>query len=227
MKPERGQIVVTERVAAVPASSRRYRCARPTRATVMTGDPEGGEHRPGRLRPLASAPPEPSAPSASSPAGSAERRAGPESDPRHDAGRLSDLRRIRNASRRLHRVLPFRRHAIPPITPLTIAPMMLNAGALDKSLVAPFSARRFHNSRGWLRRGLRFRSSSTASQRWRASGDTVAVACSPAAGIGIAAPRRSPGPRAPYRMMGVRSDRLVTIDGVGSRQACLSRCMPA
>ncbi|MFO1085557.1 MAG: (2Fe-2S)-binding protein [Reyranellaceae bacterium] len=53
------------------------------------------------------------------------------------------------------------------------------------------------------------------------SGDTVAAALL-AAGIGHC--RTTPvtgAPRAPYCMMGVCFDCLVTIDGVGSRQACL------
>jgi sarcosine oxidase subunit alpha len=54
-----------------------------------------------------------------------------------------------------------------------------------------------------------------------ASGDTVAAALL-AAGIGHC--RTTPvtgAPRAPYCLMGVCFDCLVTIDGVGSRQACL------
>ena len=53
------------------------------------------------------------------------------------------------------------------------------------------------------------------------SGDTVAAALL-AAGIGNC--RTTPvtgAPRAPYCLMGVCFDCLVTIDGVGSRQACL------
>ena len=52
-------------------------------------------------------------------------------------------------------------------------------------------------------------------------GDTVAAALL-AAGIGHC--RTTPvtgAPRAPYCLMGVCFDCLVTIDGVGSRQACL------
>lgn len=54
-----------------------------------------------------------------------------------------------------------------------------------------------------------------------AAGDTVAAALL-AAGVGVF--RKAPvggGPRAPYCMMGVCFDCLVTIDGVGNRQACL------
>jgi len=54
-----------------------------------------------------------------------------------------------------------------------------------------------------------------------AAGDTVAAALL-AAGIGVF--RKAPvggGARAPYCMMGVCFDCLVTIDGVGNRQACL------
>jgi sarcosine oxidase subunit alpha len=53
------------------------------------------------------------------------------------------------------------------------------------------------------------------------SGDTVAAALL-SAGIGHC--RTTPvtgAPRAPYCLMGVCFDCLVTIDGVGSRQACL------
>ena len=53
------------------------------------------------------------------------------------------------------------------------------------------------------------------------SGDTVAAALLAA---GIEHCRTTPvtgAPRAPYCLMGVCFDCLVTIDGVGSRQACL------
>jgi len=53
------------------------------------------------------------------------------------------------------------------------------------------------------------------------AGDTVAAALLAA---GIAHCRTTPvseTPRAPYCLMGVCFDCLVTIDGVGSRQACL------
>ncbi len=53
------------------------------------------------------------------------------------------------------------------------------------------------------------------------SGDTVAAALLAA---GIERCRTTPvtgAPRAPYCLMGVCFDCLVTIDGVGSRQACL------
>ena len=52
-------------------------------------------------------------------------------------------------------------------------------------------------------------------------GDTVAAAL---IGAGVLACRTSPvsgAPRAPYCMMGVCFDCLVTIDGVANRQACL------
>ena len=52
-------------------------------------------------------------------------------------------------------------------------------------------------------------------------GDTVATALL-AAGIGrFRTTPVSGAPRAPYCLMGVCFDCLVTIDGVGSRQACL------
>jgi D-hydroxyproline dehydrogenase subunit gamma len=55
------------------------------------------------------------------------------------------------------------------------------------------------------------------------AGDSVAAALLAA---GIVACRTNPvgeAPRAPYCMMGVCFDCLVTIDGQGSRQACLVR----
>jgi D-hydroxyproline dehydrogenase subunit gamma len=54
-------------------------------------------------------------------------------------------------------------------------------------------------------------------------GDSVAAAL---LGAGIAPCRTTPvsgAPRAPYCMMGVCFDCLVTIDGVGNRQGCLVR----
>ncbi len=55
------------------------------------------------------------------------------------------------------------------------------------------------------------------------AGDSVAAALLAA---GIVSCRTTPvsgAPRAPYCMMGVCFDCLVTIDGVGNRQACLVR----
>jgi len=55
------------------------------------------------------------------------------------------------------------------------------------------------------------------------AGDSVAAALLAA---GITACRTTPvsgAPRAPYCMMGVCFECLVAIDGVGSRQACLTR----
>ncbi len=55
------------------------------------------------------------------------------------------------------------------------------------------------------------------------AGDSVAAALLAA---GVVACRTTPvsgAPRAPYCMMGVCFDCLVTVDGVGSRQACLIR----
>src|SRR5215469_5151520 len=57
-------------------------------------------------------------------------------------------------------------------------------------------------------------------------GDSVAAALLAA---GIAACRATPvsgAPRAPYCMMGVCFECLVTIDDVGSRQACMTRVRP-
>ncbi len=58
-------------------------------------------------------------------------------------------------------------------------------------------------------------------------GDTVAAALL-AAGIGHC--RTTPvsgASRAPYCLMGVCFDCLVTVDGIGSRQGCLIRCTTA
>ena len=55
------------------------------------------------------------------------------------------------------------------------------------------------------------------------AGDTVAAALLAA---GVVVCRTTPVgdvPRAPYCLMGVCFDCLVTIDGMGSRQACLTR----
>lgn len=55
------------------------------------------------------------------------------------------------------------------------------------------------------------------------AGDTLAAAL---LANGILACRATPvsgAPRAPYCMMGVCFDCLVTVDGVGNRQACLLR----
>lgn len=55
------------------------------------------------------------------------------------------------------------------------------------------------------------------------AGDSLAAALLAA---GIVACRTTPvsgAPRAPYCMMGICFECLVTIDGVGSRQACLAR----
>ena len=54
-------------------------------------------------------------------------------------------------------------------------------------------------------------------------GDSVAAALLAA---GVVACRTTPvsgAPRAPYCMMGICFECLVTIDGIGSRQACLAR----
>ncbi len=54
-----------------------------------------------------------------------------------------------------------------------------------------------------------------------AAGDTVAAAL---LAVGVGSFRKAPvggGARAPYCMMGVCFDCLVTVDGVGNRQACL------
>jgi predicted molibdopterin-dependent oxidoreductase YjgC len=53
------------------------------------------------------------------------------------------------------------------------------------------------------------------------NGDTVAAAMLAAGSGRFRTTPVSGAPRAPYCMMGVCFDCLVTIDGVGSRQACL------
>lgn len=52
-------------------------------------------------------------------------------------------------------------------------------------------------------------------------GDTVAAALLAAGIVSIRTTVISGAPRAPYCMMGACFDCLVTIDGVGNRQACL------
>ena len=54
-----------------------------------------------------------------------------------------------------------------------------------------------------------------------ASGDTVAAALFAAGNESCRTTPISGAPRAPYCMMGVCFDCLVTIDGVGNRQGCL------
>ena len=54
-----------------------------------------------------------------------------------------------------------------------------------------------------------------------APGDSVAAALLAAAVVACRTTVVSGTPRAPYCMMGVCFDCLVTIDGVGNRQACL------
>lgn len=56
-----------------------------------------------------------------------------------------------------------------------------------------------------------------------ASGDTVAAALFAAGFDHCRTTPVSGAPRAPYCMMGVCFDCLVTIDGVGNRQGCLVR----
>lgn len=55
------------------------------------------------------------------------------------------------------------------------------------------------------------------------AGDSVAAALLAAGIISCRTTPVSGAPRAPYCMMGVCFDCLVTIDGVGNRQACLVR----
>ncbi len=54
-------------------------------------------------------------------------------------------------------------------------------------------------------------------------GDSVAAALLAAGILGCRTTPVSGAPRAPYCMMGVCFECLVTIDGTGSRQACLTR----
>ena len=53
--------------------------------------------------------------------------------------------------------------------------------------------------------------------------DSVAAALLAAGMVACRTTPVSATPRAPYCMMGVCFDCLVTIDGIGSRQACLTR----
>lgn len=55
------------------------------------------------------------------------------------------------------------------------------------------------------------------------AGDTVAAAMLEAGMVTCRTTPVSGAPRSPYCMMGVCFDCLVTIDGVGNRQACLVR----
>ena len=143
MRPERGQIVVTERLRPFlhyPVVTLRQT----DEGTVMIGDskeesidpdrPDAGRQRHrGRAR---------GAPCSRCCANVNVVRTW-SAHPGHDPGRLSDLRRV---ARRIPAPSPSA--AIPASRSranhaLTIAPMIAR-GALDKSLVAPFSARRFH-----------------------------------------------------------------------------------
>ncbi len=110
MQPERGQIVVTERLR--PFLRHPVVTLRQTdEGTVMIGDskeertdPAGLTHGRQRHRGRARGAPVPAA-------GQRQRRAHLERHPRDDPGRLPDLRRIGKPSRRLHGVLPFGRDA--------------------------------------------------------------------------------------------------------------------
>lgn len=57
-------------------------------------------------------------------------------------------------------------------------------------------------------------------------GDSVAAALLAAGTVSCRTTPVSGAPRAPYCMMGVCFDCLVTIDGVGNRQGCLVRIRP-
>ena len=136
------------------------------------------------------------------------------------AGRLPDLRPIGDPSRRLRRLLPLRRHAGRQST--------RRARADDRARPTRRERRR-RLQRPEVRCSRRLRDTEAqavditvdgrpCSAR---AGDTVAAALLAA---GIAHNRTTPvsgAPRAPYCMMGVCFDCLVTIDGVGNRQACL------
>lgn len=58
------------------------------------------------------------------------------------------------------------------------------------------------------------------------SGDTVAVALIAAGVLASRVSDVSGAPRAPYCMMGVCFECLVTVDGVGNRQGCLVQVQP-
>ena len=138
------------------------------------------------------------------------------------AGRLSDLRPVDDVSRRVRRrchsgVTLAANHA------LTLAPMIAAGRSTPRSSVP--SARggsMFARLPDDARARDRSPSRSTASAHRRAARATRSPPpCSPPAST-IAARRRVSGaPRAPYCMMGVCFDCLVTIDGVGNRQGCL------
>ena len=221
MRPERGQIIVTERAAAVPAPSRRHRA------------PDRRGHGDDRRQPRKSAPTRP-ADACGVSATMAERAVrmfpllASVNVVRTWSGirvmtqdGFPDLRPVGDPSRRLRRLLPFRRDARGQPRARRIAPMIAR-GALDtvagRSLQraeVPCSSRlpdAGHGRRLHDRRQARRRAG---------SGDTVAAALLAA---GIDHCRTTPvsgAPRAPYCMMGVCFDCLVTIDGVGNRQGCL------
>ena len=69
--------------------------------------------------------------------------------------------------------------------------------------------------------GAPSRSPSTASRSRRAPATRSPRRCSPPASIIAARTPVTGAPRAPYCLMGVCFDCLVTIDGVGNRQGCL------
>ena len=217
MRPERGQIVVTERLR--PFLNYPVVTLRQTdEGTVMIGDskeestdPRGLTHRRQRHRGRARGAAVPAA-------RQRQRGAHLERDPGHDPGRLPDLRRIGDASRRLRAVLPFRRDAR--------RQPRAHRGADDRPRrarhVAGRSLQRAEvpcSSRLAEARRRPSRSPSTASDIRARAGDTVAAALLAA---GVDHCRTTPvtgAPRAPYCLMGVCFDCLVTIDGVGSRQA--------
>ena len=115
MKPERGQIVVTERLRPFlhyPVVTLRQT----DEGTVMIGDSKEESTDPTGLTLGVSATEAERAVRQFPLLRQRQRRAHLERDPGHDPGRLPDLRRVGDASRRLRRVLPFRRDAVRPIT---------------------------------------------------------------------------------------------------------------
>ena len=155
------------------------------------------------------------------------------------AGRLSDLRPVGRASRRLRRLLPFRRDARGQPR-LRYRPHgrggRARAGAGRRVLGEPFSARRCREQqrhatkepRGipMFKRSEQDNSRAGADLRRRRPPSRRAGRhrLRRAAGLGRDARRAtavSGAPRPPYCMMGVCFECLVTIDGVGNRQGCL------
>ena len=103
---------------------------------------------------------------------------------------------------------------------------MIAAGALDRRWSRVFSARRFHVHSGCTddrgRRLVALERSTASAIAARARRATPSPPrCWPPASTHCRTTPVTGAPRAPYCMMGVCFDCLVTIDGVGNRQGCL------